>query len=208
MTKWKVRRVVSKGASEADLTVEAQGRKRYSTRTILTAVALGAAVGVILIPVNFMQNAVAAAAPMVAVAIYGLWGMSALIPLALLRRGGAGIIGSTAAGIVTIISPYGVFMVVMMVIWGAFMELPFLITRYRLWGWKMFTIAGLATGLVSSVMTMGSLNLWTAEQGLIVGIFIVQTISFVACSLGSLAIARGLARAGIAGGRRQVSADA
>lgn len=183
-------------------------RRRYTTRTILTAVALGAAVGVILIPINFAQGAVTAAVPMAAVAVYGLWGMSSLIPLALLRRGGTGIIGGTAAGIVTIISPYGVFMVVMMVVWGVFMELPFLVTRYRLWGWKMFTVAGLITGLISCGMSIVSLNLLSMKAGVVVGICIVQVISFVVCSLLSLAIARGLARTGIAGGRRRVEANA
>lgn len=183
-------------------------KPRYTTRTILTAVALGAAVGVILIPINFASGAVTAAAPMVAVTVYGLWGMSALIPLALLRRAGTGIIGSTAAGIVTIISPYGVFTVVMMVGWGVFMELPFLVTRYRLWGWKMFTVAGLITGLISCAMSIASLNLFSMETSLVIGICIVQTLSFLACSLLSLAIARGLARTGIAGGRRRIASDA
>ena len=181
--------------------------RRYSTRTILTAVALGAAVGVILIPINFAQSAVTAAAPMVAVAIYGLWGMSALIPLALLRRGGTGVIGATAAGIVTIISPYGVFMVVMMILWGLFMELPFLVTRYRLWGWKMFTVAGLISGVISCAMSTVSLNLFSMEPALVIGICAIQVASFVACSLLSLAIAHGLARTGIAGGARRTRSN-
>ncbi|MGB4777932.1 ECF transporter S component [Microbacterium sp.] len=178
-------------------------RRRYTTRTILTAVALGAAVGVILIPINFAQGALTAAAPMVAVAIYGVWGMSALIPLALLRRAGTGVIGGTAAGIVTIISPYGVFMVIMMRFWGVLMELPFLVTRYRLWGWKTFTVAGIVTGAIACAMSIGSLNLLSMETGLVVGICVIQVVSFVICSLLSLAIARGLSRTGIAGGRRE-----
>lgn len=199
---------MTQSVSQANPVATARPRRRYTTRTILTAVALGAAVGVILIPVNFAQGALTAAAPMLAVAIYGLWGMSALIPLALLRRGGTGIIGCTAAGIVTIISPDGVFMVLMMVGWGALMEVPFTITRYRLWGWKMFAVSGLITGLIACGMSVASLDMLSMETGLVVGICIVQTASFVACSLLSLAIARGLARAGIAGGRRRVTADA
>lgn len=199
---------MSQAPSPADNPAVPAKRRRYTTRTILTAVALGAAVGVILIPVNFVTSAITAAAPMVAVTIYGLWGMSALIPLALLRRGGTGIIGSTAAGIVTIISPYGVFMVVTMVAWGVFMELPFLVTRYRLWGWKMFTAAGLITGLLSCGMSIASLNLLSMETSLVIGICIVQTLSFIAFSLLSLAIAKGLARTGIAGGRRRAQANA
>lgn len=192
----------------ADTATVTPKKPRYTTRTILTAVALGAAVGVILIPINFASSAITAAAPMIAVTLYGLWGMSALIPLALLRRGGTGIIGGTAAGIVTIISPYGVFMVVMMIGWGAFMELPFLVTRYRLWGWRMFTVAGLVTGLISCAMSTASLNLLSMETNLMIGICVIQTLSFVLCSVLSLAIAKGLARTGIAGGRRKMDRQA
>ncbi|SJM58144.1 ECF transporter S component [Gulosibacter sp. 10] len=177
-------------------------RRRYTTRTILTAVALGAAVGVILIPINFAQGAVTAAAPMVGVISYGLWGMSALIPLALLRRAGTGIIGSTAAGIVTIISPYGVFMVIMMLLWGVLMEAPFFVTRYRLWGWRTFTVAGMVSGVISLLGSTSSLNLLSMDTGVVIGIIGIQILSFVACSLLSLTIAKGLARTGIAGGRR------
>lgn len=185
-------------------------RSQYTTRTILTAVALGAAIGVILIPMNFIQTAFTAAAPMAAVAIGGTWGMSSLIPLALLRRRGTGVIGGTAAGIVMIISPYGVFMVVMMLLWGILMELPFLVTRYRLWGWKMFTFVGLATGVASCALSIISLDLLSLDIATIVGICVIQILSFTAFALLSLAIARGLARIGITGGRRRVerSADA
>lgn len=100
---------------EPDAPVVAPGRRRYTTRTLLVAVALGAAVGVILIPANFASVAITATAPLVAVAVYGLWGMSALTPLALLQRPGTGLIGSTAAGVITIISPFGILMLVMMI---------------------------------------------------------------------------------------------
>ncbi|MFV0434985.1 MAG: ECF transporter S component [Leucobacter sp.] len=182
-------------------------RRRYTTRTILTAVALGAAVGVILIPINFAQAAVTTAAPILAVSIYGLWGMSSLIPLALLQRGGTGIIGGTAAGVVTIISPYGVFSLIMMVLWGVFMELPFLVTWYRWWGWKMFLIAGVVTGVIGAWMTFTQLNLASVDPGLATAMFIVAAVSFTVCSLLSWLIARGLERSGIAGGRRR-STDA
>lgn len=117
--------------------------------------------------------------------------MAALIPLALLRRGGTGIVGSSAAGIVTIISPYGVFSLVMMVVRGVFMELPLMVVAYRRWGWPMFGIAGFATGLIGSWMTFTQLNLASAEPGLVTGILIVSTLSFIACSLFSYTIARG-----------------
>lgn len=177
-------------------------RQPYNTRTILTAVALGAAVGVLLIPFNFAQDALIAVAPPLGTAIYGLWGISSLVPLAVLRKPGTGVIGGAAAGIVTIISPWGVFMVVMMLMWGVLMELPFLFTWYKFWGWKMFTIAGLITAAVNCWWSYGWLNMSSMATGTAVGVIVVQTLSFVLCSLASLWIAQKLAELGVNGGRR------
>jgi energy-coupling factor transport system substrate-specific component len=180
-------------------------RPRHSTRTIMTAAAVGAAVGIVLVPLNFAVTAVTATLPIVAVVVYGVWGMSALIPLALLRRGGAGVIGATAAGLVSSISPYGLVMVVMMLAWGVFMELPFAATRYRRFGRPTFLVAGVVTGALSCVMSIYSLDLLSMAPGTVAAICAVQLVSFVVCSLASLAIAARLGRAGIGGARRQVA---
>ena len=175
-------------------------RRRYSTRTILIAAALGAAVGVILVPVNLALIGFTTAFPPIASASFGLWGMAALMPLAVLRRGGSGVIGATAAGIVLIVSPGALLMVVVMAMWGAAMELPFFITRYRWFGWIMFTAAGVIAGFISCVISIYTYNLPSMDSGLVAFICIVQIVSFVAGSLLSLVVARALARAGIAGG--------
>lgn len=182
-------------------------RSRYTTRTIMTAAAIGAAVGVILIPLNFAVMAVTTTLPILAVVTYGIWGMSALVPLGLLRKPGAGIIGATAAGLVSSVSPYGLFMVVMMVLWGVFMEASFFITRYRYFGWKSFAVVGILTGLLSSVMSIYSLNLLSMDLGLVIAICVVQVLSFIGCSLLSLALAKALQRAGIAGVRRRPAGE-
>lgn len=181
---------------------EPQLRRRYSTRTILTAVAIGAAVGVVLIPLNFAQGAVNSSMPLLAVVFYGIWGMSSLIPLALQQRGGVGVIGATAAGVVSSISPYGLAMVVMMLLWGVLMEASFTLTRYRWFGLRMFLVTGLVTGLVSSAMTVAQLNLMSMGPVMVAAVCAVQTVSFIVCAWLSWVIAGALRRAGISGGRR------
>jgi len=176
--------------------------QRYTTRTILTAVAIGAAVGVLLIPLNFVQGAVTATMPLLAVVFYGVWGMSSLIPLALQRRGGVGIIGGTAAGVVSSISPYGLAMVVMMLAWGVLMELPFTVVRYRFFGRTMFLVTGLVTGVVSTAMSVVQLDLTTLAPGMLVAVCVVQVLSFVGCAWLSWVVAEALGRAGVGGGRR------
>lgn len=87
------------------------------------------------------------------------------------------------------------------------MELPFFITRYRLWGWTMFLVAGIATGVITLVLTSASLNLASMGLGLVIGVCVVQILSFTVCSLLSLAISRALIRAGVGGGPRRDTAD-
>lgn len=175
---------------------------RCGTSTILTAVALGAAVGVVLIPLNFVQGAITATMPLLAVALYGVWGMSSLIPLALQRRPGVGIIGGAAAGVVSSISPYGLAMVVMMLAWGVLMELPFTLSRYRHFGRTALLVAGVATGVVSTGMSIGMLDLTTLAPAMFVAVCLTQVASFVACAWASYLVAGALRRAGVSGGRR------
>lgn len=180
----------------------ASRRRRYSTRTILIAAALGAAIGIILVPVNLVLVGFTTAFPPIASASFGLWGMAALLPLAVLRRGGSGVIGAAAAGVVLFVSPGALLMVVGMAMWGAVMEMPFFVTRYRWFGWIMFTAAGVISGLISCAISIYTYNLPSMDGGLVALICIVQIASFVAGSLLSLVVARALVRAGIAGGLR------
>lgn len=182
-------------------------RTRYTTRTIMTAAAIGAAVGVVLIPLNFVTAPIQATLPILAVAVYGVWGIAALVPLALLRRAGTGVIGATAAGLVSSISPYGLFMVVMMIGWGLFMELPFAMARYRHFGWRMFVAAGAVAGALSCAMSWAMLDLGSLSPTMAIAICAVQLASFVACSALSLVIAHALGRAGISGVRRRTAGD-
>ncbi|MGW4731054.1 ECF transporter S component [Streptomyces shenzhenensis] len=54
-----------------------------------------------------------------------------------------------AAGVVTMVSPAGPLILVMMAFFGALTELPFLITRYRWFGPRTLFFAGLGLGVLS-----------------------------------------------------------
>ncbi len=192
--------------TEPALSIPKPRRRRYSTRLIMTAAAIGAAVGLVILPLQYLILAVEGSLPVLAAISYGIWGMSALIPLALLRRMGVGVIGGVVAGLVSSLSPYGLFMVLEMFVWGIFMELPFLITRYRLFGWKMFTVAGAAVGIVSCGLSTLELNFGAMTPAVVVGVLAVQIASFIVFSLLSWLIARALRRAGIGAGRREAAA--
>lgn len=183
-------------------------RRRYGTRIIMTAVAIGAAWGLVQIPLNFVINPIGTTFPVVAVASYGVWGMAGLVPLAVLRRAGTGIIGSTAAGVVASFSPYGLFMVVMMLGWGFLIELPFVILRYRRFGWQAFLFAGVITGAIATVGTWFMLDLGSLEPVVAIMSCVVAMASFTGCSVLAWVIGAALARAGIGGARRTADAHA
>ena len=185
--------------TSAPTTKALPGKRRYTTRTILIAVALGAGVGVVLIPLNFASLAMTSTMPVVVSITYVVFGMAALIPLALLRLPGIGIIGSTAAGVVSALSPYGLMTVVMMFCWGILMEVPFVITRYRTFSMPMFFAAGTVLGIATCWMSYTMLNMAMMETTAVVFILAIQLASSIACTAGSLTVARALTRAGIAG---------
>lgn len=128
--------------------------------------------------------------------------MAALVPLAVLRRGGTGVIGSTAAGVVASLSPYGLFMVLMMLGWGMLMELPFLLLRYRHFGWRAFLFAGALTGVIATAMTWTMLDLASMEPVVGIATVVVAMASFIGCAMLSWVIGKALAKAGIGDGRR------
>jgi energy-coupling factor transport system substrate-specific component len=170
---------------------------RTATRTILTAVALGSAVGVVLIPFNFVNIALSSTMPVLSAISYGVFCLGSLIPLAVLRTPGTGILGSAAAGIVSSLSPYGLMAAVTMIIMGILLELPFLITRYRRFGMPMFLISGTIIGIAICLLNYFGLNMAVMAKPVLVMVLVAQLVSVVIGFVASLLIARALGKAGI-----------
>ncbi len=181
---------------------------RTATRTMLTAVSLGSAVGVVLIPFNFVNIALNSTMPVLSAVSYGVFCLGALIPLAVLRRPGTGILGSAAAGIVSSLSPYGLMAAVTMTIMGLLLELPFLVTRYRRFGMPMFLISGTIIGAVICLLTYFGLNMAVMARPILVMVLLAQLVSVIAGFAVSLLVARALGRAGIGvAASRRAAAD-
>lgn len=180
----------------------------FNTRTIMTSAALGVAFGIVLIPVMMYNLAVTATLPVLAAAGYGVWGMAALVPIALQRRFGVGILASTVAGFVAgPVSGYGWAMGLMMLVWGLLMELPFIVTRFRRFSVWMFVIAGLIIGVLSAAFSYVPLGMEEMALGAVLFICASSVVSSVVCAVLSYVIARGLSKAGIGeSGRRSRTA--
>lgn len=188
---------------------DARPRRPFNTRVIMTSAALGVAFGIVLVPVSIYTLAVTATLPVLAAMGYGVWGMAALVPVALQRRFGVGILASTVAGFVAgPLSGYGWAMGLMMLVWGVLMELPFIATRFRRFSAWMFVIAGLVIGVVNVAFSYVPLGMDQMAPGAVAFITVASVASSVLFSWLAFVIARGLTKAGIGEtGRRARPAD-
>ncbi|MGI5286455.1 ECF transporter S component [Nonomuraea polychroma] len=180
--------------------------RRFDTRTIMTCAAIGVATGLLLIPFNLLSVALTAAFPLLVTLIYGLWAVPALMGLAMLRRPGTGILTSTVAGLVGMpLSTYGWMMVVTMFLWGLIIEIPFAVTRYRVWSTPMFLVTSAIIGAMSGALLIVSLGGEQMSTATMVGAIVLATVSTPGFGYLSLLGVRALARAGVGGARRQVA---
>lgn len=78
--------------------------------------------------------------------IFGGWLLVAPIVVAIVRRPGSGVVAEVLASVVEFVflgSPVGPTLMIAAAIQGAGSELPFLLTRYRRFGWWVFAVSGL-----------------------------------------------------------------
>lgn len=116
--------------------------KSLTTRYLMTCAAIGAAAGVLLIPLNFVSFAFTATAPMLVAVLVGAWLVGPVTALALIRRPGAAILTSAVAGVISMASPAGPSAIVTNLMVGAALEVGFAITLYRVWkAWLFYATA-------------------------------------------------------------------
>lgn len=183
-------------------------RRRFSTRTIMICAAIGVATGILLAPANVLSTALTVSFPLLVTPLYGLWAAPTLLALAVLRRPGVGILASTVCGLINVpVTPYGWTMVVQMLVWGALIEIPFLITRYRIWSMWIFQVAAALIGLISGFLLFfyaGGEQLAAPARVLAVALSVVGAMVVGALTV---LVAKALARAGVGAARATVDPD-
>lgn len=118
--------------------------KSLTTRYLMTCAAIGAAAGVLLIPVNFVAFAFTATAPMLVAVIVGFWLIGPITALALIRRPGAAVLTSAVSGVISMASPAGPSAIVTTLMVGVALEIGFAVTLYRIWKpWIFYATATL-----------------------------------------------------------------
>ena len=175
--------------------------KNTSTRLLLSCAAIGVAGGLLFIVNSYIGGTVNAVIPVLYGLTLGVYFVPGAIAQALYRRGGVALLVGVLSGLVSAaFQPLGFLAALIALGIGAVQELPFLVTRYRIWPVWLFVAGGALSGLILAV---GMYRLVGAHDLDGVGTAILLVGSFVSpmvFTLLALALARALAATGVARG--------
>lgn len=172
-------------------------RRSISTRLLMTCAAIGVAGGIVSIPMVWATVAVYTI-PLAHAPIIGLWAVTPVIAMTLLRRPGVGLLTALILGIVNMLNPIGWFFVGAMALTGVLVEVPFAVTRYRLWHPALFYIgAVLGAGAhgVGLFMASGLINYAPGFQAAVVAVAVASSLC---CCWAGRWVASRLRQAGVA----------
>ncbi len=166
---------------------------------MLATAAIGVAGGFLAAGFGYLAALVAAVFPVAYGITVGAHFLPSVIALALLRRGGTAILTGLVSGLVaSAFAPQWLMRYIGTgLLIGALVELPFLITRYRVWhAWLFYVSAGFA-GLVlglSVLFAMGATHFEPLVQLVYISLFALSPALFT--WIGRV-IANALVRAGV-----------
>jgi len=125
------------------MTSAAPVKHRYSTRLLLSAAAIGAAGGLLVVGLNYALIAVPPSTLSYSIysATIGAWAIGPLIAMALFRLPGIAFLSTLFAAVINFLAPAGFGQFTTMLIAGVLIELPFAVTLYRRWSDRFFWIA-------------------------------------------------------------------
>lgn len=173
--------------------------QRLSTRLLLTCAAIGVGGGLVFVVSGYVGGTISATAPVLYGLIIGVYFLPGVVAQALLRRGGVALMTGLTAGLVSAaFSPqwffryFGTGLAI-----GLLQEIPFAVSRYRVWrSWVFYLAAGIA-GIVfaaSVLVVLGIDHFTPVAQAAYIALFVLSPIAFTAAGRG---VAAALARAGV-----------
>ena len=171
-----------------------KGLASWKTRDLLVTAAIGIVFGLVLAGANNLATILMAALtpPIGLILVMPVYAVAGQTALYIIRKPGTAVISELVTGLVMApFTIYGFTALPARLTEGVLYEAPFLVTRYRRWGWiSMMLSAGLAA-TVSFTIGMLSFGGFNLEPGLIVLLYVGD---FVAAAIGG-ALAKSLADA-------------
>jgi energy-coupling factor transport system substrate-specific component len=173
---------------------------RYATRDWILIAAVSAVIGVFF---TFLDSLYSSLSNLLGPAMdvtFGVYALSALLPLYLCRKPGSALAGSLFAAVINILtgSPYGIHIIIAGLLQGLGAEAGFCIGRYKRYGILQFVIASLFITLFVSlrdyfVFSLGQLPFPLLMLTLGLRILSVSLVSFLIC----LSVGAALRKAGL-----------
>lgn len=177
--------------------------KSYKTRDWIMLAVVAAVIGVFFTFMDSMYSMLSnLLGPTFMALTFGVYALSALLPLYLIRKPGAALIGSLFAAVINILtgSPYGIHIIVAGLLQGLGAEVGFGITKYEKYGILNFGIASLFITLFVSlrdyfVFSLGQLTTPLLLATLALRIASIVVISYLLClAIGGALNATGLVK--------------
>ncbi len=178
-------------------------KKKISLKEIVVLAMIAALMGVVFTGVDAVYEPLKAlTGPFGSAIIYGVYLISALLSMYLVRKPGAGLIGSLFTGIVNLLmgSPYGIHIIVASLLQGIGVE-----AAIAIWGYKKFSLLQMSLGAVLAMIFVTTRDYFVfgfALYGnLMVPIMVVRTISSVVFGAGlTIVIGKALRGTGVLSG--------
>ncbi|MEV6596212.1 ECF transporter S component [Actinoplanes sp. NPDC051346] len=175
--------------------------KSLTTRFLMTCAAIGAASGVLLVPVNHASAILAPTVPIVYAGLVGFWILGPVLGLAVLRRPGAALLTTLIAGLVNVpLTPFGPSAVVTTLMVGVAVESGFAVTRYRVWKPWLFYVTTVLFTAVYAVVAYASFDMGSTVVAVRVLFFVLMLASATLATWAGLALAKRVAKTGVTRG--------
>lgn len=186
--------------------------KKLKLKEIVVLAMLGALLAVVFTGLDSVYGPLQAmAGPVGGDIIYGVYLISALIGLYIVRKPGAGLIGSLFTGIVNLLlgSPYGIHIIVAATLQGVGAELGIAAGKYEKYNLFQMSLAAILAMILVTLRDyfIFGFSLYASLIPVMLVIRVISSVVFGAAL--TMALARGLAKTGVLSGfgigRRQES---
>ncbi len=130
------------------------GLKAWTTRDLLVVSVIGIVGAIALMGINYLSAVLVAINPIIGSVISGIFFIFIIMPLYIVRRPGASILGTLVYGLASApFHPFGWLVSLLAFMFAIPVEAVFLLTRYRNYRLWVLMTAGAAGTLLSFVMT-------------------------------------------------------
>ncbi|GAA2639609.1 ECF transporter S component [Dactylosporangium fulvum] len=175
--------------------------KSLTTRFLMTCAAIGAASGVLLVPVNHISAIFAPTMPILYAGLVGFWLLGPVLGLALLRRPGAGVLTTLIAGLVNVpLTPFGPSAVVTCLMVGVAIEFGFAVTLYRIWRPWLFSTTTVGFTAIYAAMAYVSFDMASTAVAVQALFFVLMVGSAGLATWAGLVLAQRVAKTGVTRG--------